>query len=375
MIGVAILACCSTISPGALATTESDKIIQTYDANGDGRLDAGELARYLAKKTFQQFDTNNDKIISADEVNADANKRAGKITEDYPNGELDSKGVAYSLGLMEKTTSDPLGVIGQFLQLQNSYMTKSDKATDPAKLAWTLSKGKSTYNFDGALSYAGNGMLVAHWGSLNESISDIFWSPTVEAHVSSDTNANIDSVSFGIPVEYIRVRTAARTFITAHDISLTPYFETDSGFGAKTFNIRPMYSPTIPALAMGVGMGTNIGTVDVSFNWRPNIGFEVGRVLDDDNKPALVGKNTYTRFVLDVQAQIDISGRFVLNGKLAYRRFLDGDDHDYVYGEISPVFFLDQRQHFSLGVTLKSGKTTPTFKNVESVNLWVGLKF
>jgi hypothetical protein len=55
--------------------------------------------------------------------------------------------------------------------------------------------------------------------------------------------------------------------------------------------------------------------------------------------------------------------------------FIYGNGRGYSYAEISPVYYFDEDQHFSVGLTYKVGNTTPDFRNVNSVNAFFGVKF
>jgi hypothetical protein len=253
-------------------------------------------------------------------------------------------------------------------------LTPDDNADDPAKLSWNVARHDSSYSFDGALSIARNQAVLISHVPLRSWKGTLQWVPTFEAHVSNVKADSPDSVAFGIPFRFIMTPLdLTSTRLKAVDFSLTPVFETDSRFAVKTFTVNPLVTIGLPMLA--IGKGVKVGSPNIVFSWRPYVGFELGRVIDDHGDTTLQERGTITRFVAKAHADLRLGDHFKLTADGVVRQQLDGEDHTFVYGEAGPVLYLDPDQHLSLGATLKTGKRTPTFKDEHAVNVWLGLQF
>lgn len=264
-----------------------------------------------------------------------------------------------------------LNNLGDYFLLRKSFLT-SDDATEPAKFSWTKSKGESAfYEFDLALGLNPNGFPFLHSGTSTQ-YWEFNWKiqPTFEAHTSTKAKAEQDSLSGRLPVS-LYLQPNFETFVSQHKIAISLVYETDRHQETTTIGGDLYYTPTIPALAIGVEKTFN----KVTFRWRPFIGLEGGHILENDNNALDPSKSEFFRLVLKFHADVWIGKHFVVSADYSMRDDLLGDSAVHHYYEVSPTLFLDKDHHFSVGVTFKRGKTTPDFSDVDSINAWVGVLF
>lgn len=308
------------------------------------------------------------------------------------------------VGVERPAPTSILDPVGKYVSIQKSFIG-GEPNSDPAKLGWTWGRHESSYSFDGALVLRGlplfwwgeskstkdrePGELPTKFESRNHRELSKAWTidatPVLEAHVSSDTNAASDTLTAAIPVWFIRSLATSDSDgplgITSFQAQVTPQFQTDSRFKAKTIEANPLFTFTQP----NWGIGTYLPKVDaaradpeaqkVAFIWQPYAGFETGFVVDDAGDPELRLNGTIARFVTKVHGEIILGQRYVITGDFGYRHLLNGDHHDYLYGEISPQIKLDSSGHLTIGATLKTGKQPLAFVDEHSANLWLGLQF
>jgi hypothetical protein len=370
-----MLAMCANGQAAASAgKSEAQQIIEKYDRNGDGLLSQEELVEYLNDKTLKRFDSNHDLIITTNEIRSDSLKIAQPLFEGFDDRKLNARDLRIGLQLEEPSESRSLlATVGEYVQLRKSFLTPDDDATDPAKLGWTVARHDSSYTFDGALSLAAQHTYLGGFnlGSLRVGVNAV---PTVEAHVSNVDDAAADSLAFGVPIRFVGVSTRTNEAWNGHWLSATPIFETDSRLGVKTFRFESLYSPTIPSLAIGRGTANLFG-LGIAAHWRPYVGFEVGRVIDDFGVLDLQDSSTFGRCVIRAHGELEFTTHFLIAGDLVHRVELSGHQHSYTYGELSPQYTLDSKDRLRFGATLRTGKDTPSFKDEHAANLWVGLKF
>jgi hypothetical protein len=84
---------------------------------------------------------------------------------------------------------------------------------------------------------------------------------------------------------------------------------------------------------------------------------------------------------MTLHGDLYITPSFEIAADYSHRTFLTGGGNSFDYVELSPILYLDgspddpTSHHFSIGMTLKNGKTTPQFKSVNSISAWLGIKF
>lgn len=267
--------------------------------------------------------------------------------------------------------SSLLDNLGDYFLLRKSFLT-ADDATEPAKFSWTKAKGGSAfYELDLALGLNPKGFPFLHSGTSSQ-YWEFNWKiqPTFEAHTSTNEKAAQDSLSGRLPVS-LYLQPNFETFISQHKVVISLVYETDRHQETATIGGDLYYTPTIPALAIGVEK-----TIDsVTFRWRPFFGVEGGHILENDNGALDPSKSEFFRLVIKLHADVWIGKQFVVSADYSVRDELSGNRGAHHYFEISPTLFLDKDHHFSVGLTFKRGKTTPDFSDVDSINAWVGILF
>jgi hypothetical protein len=275
-------------------------------------------------------------------------------------------------GAPETDKSSLLDDIGNYFLFRKSFLT-SDDASEPAKFSWTKSKGESSfYELDFALGLNPQGFPFLHNGYSTRDW-DVNWKiqPTFEAHTSTKTKAEQDSLSGRLPVSLYFQPNREDAFISQHKVAISMVYETDRHQETATFGGDLYYTPTIPALAAGIEQSSG----DLTFRWRPFVGVEGGHILENDNGALDPSKSEFFRFVFKLHADLWIGKQFVLAADYSMRTELIGRNETHPYVEVSPTLFLDKDRHFSVGLSYKRGKTTPDFSDINSINAWVGLLF
>jgi hypothetical protein len=203
-----------------------------------------------------------------------------------------------------------------------------------------------------------------------------FLQPTVEAHTSTNPKAQQDSISAKIPLQIVLSLDRDKAdFFESHYFSISPVYETDHVKNTETYGGDLFYSPTIPRFHIG-GLGPIHPLPDwITFGWRPYIGIEGGEAFQPASTMGYKMPSEFVRGVFKLHSDLYFSNRFDLAVDFSHRTFINGDNASFEYMEISSVYYVDEDQHLSLGLTYKNGYTTPQFSQVDSLSAWIGIKF
>lgn len=271
----------------------------------------------------------------------------------------------------------------------------------PAQFGWTDSRSGSFFTVDGALTYKWDNLskISLPGGYTLEPILN----PSIEAHTTTQapSKRQQDSISAKIPIE-LGLSSATASVVAGNTFLITPDYERDRKKTIETFSVNVLWSPTLsppsdasPGPIMLIRTGQLIPFSQIlpgsrlnypGLIWRPYVGFETGDRItsnpkDIDAAKAYDGQNEYSRFVATVHTDFYLTPKFDIACDFTHRTFLSGSGLSFDYVEVSPVFYLDgtpnnpDSQRWSLGMTYKNGKTTPQFKDVESVSAWVGIRY
>jgi hypothetical protein len=337
---------------------------------------------------FRKIDTNGDGFIDPQEWNAYQSSRA-KVSKSPPAAG-GKTAISQSEGSESTTKSSEtfLDQISKQISIRKSFLSADDES-EPAKFSWTKNKGEdSIYTFDFALLLhpQWNNKTLFDWQhSFSNFILGWQLEPTFEAHISTDATSAQDSLSYRLPVtldfqpntddSYIQVPNAGDAYIQGIRLIVSSVYETDQNANTRTLGGDIFVTPTIPKL--GIGAGLPLGPL--VFRWRPFVGFEGGNVIDDGGNVALRDTSDYFRFSLKLHTELWLNLWFPNQFECAldyyFREALANGTAGYNYLEVSPIFYFDERQHFSTGLTYKRGKTTPQFADVDTLTVWVGMKF
>ena len=141
-----------------------------------------------------------------------------------------------------------------------------------------------------------------------------------------------------------------------------------------------MFTPELNLPAYGASQVLFNNPLNVSFRWRPFVGFELGNATQ--HEPGYVPSMNYARFVFKLQAMLSITKAFDLNVDFTARTFLTGspfessDQIDFEYLSVSPTLWLDPlHKHLAVGLTYKNGKAPPKFQEENAISAFLGARF
>lgn len=405
--GCAILSLCLSVkitaqvgvTPTDIATTLFDK----YDANRDGILSVDELTAYemgenakyndpdfRSLKGFKEIATKKAREDAINDVAAVYGRKDSTVSGGYAVNRDDFR--VYLLKTNPKMkaslvqSSDFLSRLsGGFLKDSNFHVSRSSLAQKdeklPAQFSWTVpTNGKSFFTIDGAFSYS---LFIPQTIDLLGHATSIEIDPTIEAHTSTATSAQQDSLSAKLMAQFYAKPTAFELpLIESHYLSIAPVYETDRKKKTETYGGEAFYSPSLRPLR--VGLFTSIipsAGVYPGFLWRPYIGFEGGYASQTGGSRAFELTHDYARFSSKVHAELYLTPSVEFAADYYHRTFLSGSGDSFDYIELSPIIYLDPNpddpklQHFSIGLTYKTGKTTPQFTQINSISAWLGIRF
>lgn len=310
-------------------------------------------------------------------IKVEAAKEAAKIADQ--SGDQNSLVDAGGLKALLKSKGDSetfLDALQKVIRFKKSFLSAASEA-QPANFSLTKSEGTTTYSVDAAL---GLQPFQLYQRRFAESQLVVETAPSVEGHVSSDPNAQQNSISGRIPFDFIYGLVApyvTNSWLPSQVFTVAPVYETDKDWRTKTISLQPLYTPNIPKLGIGVPLVLIGQRSDplMSFRWRPYVGLDFGRVLDSGGNAQLRDTSDYSRLYSQLHGELWIGKQFELAADLYDRLRLNGNHKNFTFVEVSPTYYLDTQRRFSVGLTYKDGRSTPSFNHIHSLNLWVGLKF
>jgi hypothetical protein len=288
--------------------------------------------------------------------------------------------------------------------LENNFRIRDDSAgisgdavaDEPAKFAWTHSRGeKSFYSIDAAVLYT-PAWLDWQWDKVetgkNDDLRD--WvtggriRPAFEAHVSTQNGATRNQITYSglIQARYKyfpggpdNARTEALLpdrlpFFSAHYFELAPLYMTDRVASVRTWGMDLRYEPSVPYLNLNHDVARPLFHLSwLEGSMKGSLGFAVRRY--EQGKPTGMATTEYGEFVASYQGEVVLFHRLTLRAKYSAAADLWGDMQSHDLFEGSAELLLDERNHFTVGVSYLHGKEEPTFNDVDSVTGWVGVKF
>jgi hypothetical protein len=295
-----------------------------------------------------------------------------------------------------------LKTLEDYISIRKSFLSADDEK-EPANFSWTRSAGApSFYSVDLAILLKGfsNDRQSTGFsflgGRTNLGDYKVRWKiePTFEAHISTEETNAQDSMSARLPITLSWYPHSLDTKIKEWFLTVSPVYEFDRLKNNETIGGDAFLTANIPSIGVGeflwlTGRPTphfkpNDGLV---FHWRPFIGFEGGHVIKAEAGTVLSEENEYARFSAKVHGELAWVHKHTEKEQVSYQNklviavdyylrqdFTDSEStHNYV--ELSPTLYLDDSEHFSMGLTYKNGQTTPQFSNVDELTLWLGVKF
>lgn len=156
-----------------------------------------------------------------------------------------------------------------------------------------------------------------------------------------------------------------------------PAYETDKAGKIRDWEGNFLFTPELNLPGYGAGQRL---LQDLSFRWRPFVGFELGNATQ--HEPGYVPSMDYARFLFKLQGMLSITKAFDLNVEFDARAFLtrgpfeNSDQRDFEYLLVSPTFWLDPlHKHLAIGLTYKNGKSTPKFQEENAISAFLGARF
>lgn len=392
----------SLVGPGGVGMTKAE--VEAYLKKYDPKYSDPRFQEFA--KTHKDYATFLAKALSDDADKLLQNRGiASGSKRVLTKKEFVSVATATASGLKKAPSPDYLSnLTNKFLTDSNLSITKSTTVQGdekrPAQFSWAYDKTGSSFTVDGAITYK--------WGTLGQFGNTGFgaWvNPSVEAHTSTQaiSKRQQDSLSAKVPVELTLTPASLSendAWFVGHTFLITPDYERDRKKDVQTFGINVLYSPTLarpiktgePITFAEFVQALHLGesTLDYpQFIWRPYVGFESG-YLNASSSASTSGSSAltaygndrdYSRFVVTLHGDLYLTPSFDIATDFYHRTFLTGSGRSFDYVELSPILYLDgspgdpTTQHFSIGMTLKNGKTTPQFKDVNTISAWLGIKF
>jgi hypothetical protein len=283
---------------------------------------------------------------------------------------------------------------GSFLSDSKLTIAKSTTVAkdtkNPAQFSWSRTPKESAFTIDAAVSYSYDidfpfnlqlGSYQLSGGSIN---------PAVEAHTSTSSTKQQDSLSAKLPIVLAFSSTENSNWLETGLLAISPIYETDRKKETESYGVDIFWSPILRRpiqTGQAIGLDAVANTLGFSykgdypaFDWMPYVGFENGYAYAASGSVYDNG-HQFSRFVLRLHGDIYFTPRFSVAIDYYHRNFLTGKQDWFDFVDISPLIYLDgdpfkpDTQHFSIGMSFKFGETTPQFQEVNSIGAWIGVKF
>lgn len=290
--------------------------------------------------------------------------------------------------------------------LENNFRIRDDSAgisgdaaaDDPAKFAWTHSRGeKSFYSVDAAVLFT-PAWLDWQWDKLetgakeNEELRG--WvtggriRPAFEAHVSTQEGASRNQLTYSgliqgrykwFPGGHDNVRTEALLperlpLFSAHYFELASLYVTDRVASVRTWGVDVKYEPSVPFLNLNHDVPRPLFHLPwLEGSMKASLGLSMRKY--EQGNPVAAADADYGEFVVSYQGKVVLFQRLTLRATYSAASDLWGDMKSHDLFEGSAELLLDERNHFTVGMSYVCGEEEPTFKKVDSFTAWVGVKF
>jgi len=271
----------------------------------------------------------------------------------------------------------------------------------PAQLNWTHAVGSpDVFTIDAAISYTydfkslGDKELLGYYPTFAIV-------PSFEAHTSNSVTATQDSLKAKLDLQFaLDSKGKSDTdLFQLQALSIAPAYERDRVKKTETYGGEVFYTPVLKAIPgmtalYPLAFWRNQNAVVANpteaaaiaypgFVWSPSVGFEVGHATINET-PVYGTDPDYARFVAKLKLDLYLFPQFDLSVSYAGRVFLNGEERAFSFFEIAPTWYIftpaedvqnPKKVHFAIGLDFKDGETTPSFKHVDSLSAFVGMKF
>jgi len=199
---------------------------------------------------------------------------------------------------------------------------------------------------------------------------------SVQGNLTSGESESEDALQFRAGA--IIDRNLKRDTINHLYISLAAKYEADQKFRVSKFISENMFTPTIPALGIGIPFGR--ASDPIQFRWRPFFYFDVGHSFENGN--SFETQDTVLRLTPRVRATLTLN--FLRRALNLNDTFLFADDFFYFlpreqiktrHNMFTSGFVLQVTKGFGFGLTYKSGESAPKFRPVHSFGGVLTIRF
>ena len=190
---------------------------------------------------------------------------------------------------------------------------------------------------------------------------------SVQGNLTSAETESEDAVQFRAGA--IIDRNLKRDTINHLYISLAAKYEADQKFRVGKFISENMFTPTLPALGIGIPFGRP--SDPIQFRWRPFFYFDVGHSFK--NGASSETHDTVLRLTPRVRAMLTLN--FLRRALNLNDTFIFADDFFYClplektktrHNMFTSGFVLQVTKDFGFGLTYKNGEAAPKFRPVHS---------
>lgn len=190
---------------------------------------------------------------------------------------------------------------------------------------------------------------------------------SVQGNLTSAESESEDALQFRAGA--IIDRNLKRDTVNHLYISLAAKYEADQKFGVGKFISENMFTPTLPALGIGIPFGRP--SDPIQFRWRPYFYFDVGRSL----KPGASAETQDTVLRVTPRVRTMLTLNFLRRALNLNDTFIFADDFFYFlplekmktqHNMFTSGFVFQVTKDFGFGLTYKSGEAAPKFKSVHS---------
>ena len=191
---------------------------------------------------------------------------------------------------------------------------------------------------------------------------------SVQGNLTSDESESEDALQFRAGA--IIDRNLKRDTINHLYISLAAKYEADQKFTVGKFISENMFTPTFPALGIGVPFGRS--SDPIQFRWRPFFYFDIGNSFKKGTSAET--ENTVLRLTPRIRTTLTLN--FLRRALNTNDTFIFADNFFYWlplektktrHNMFTSGFVLQMTKDFGFGLTYKSGEAAPKFKPVHSL--------
>jgi hypothetical protein len=193
-----------------------------------------------------------------------------------------------------------------------------------------------------------------------------------EATLSSGLKKDTDSITHRVGLAGSWLNSAATV---AHAFTATFDYNTDHEYGSTVLGGTLQYTPGVPAA--GVGRFTNLAP-NVSFTWRPYLGFTFGDVRDKGERTDLNDKVDFSDLYGKLGSKLLFATHAAVITDLSLFRQLRGDKKTQGLLESSFNLYItpeSSKTPVSLQVSGTRGRKSPAFKKQQTVKVALAFKF